>query len=85
MKSALGYSIWGFNWSPVYNVNSDTKRKELLIIQLGDMCQRWMSFLLITIWVLCQNPEKKHAKRMNGTGTRGERLDCTCIELGLLI
>lgn len=29
--------------------------------------------------------KKKHAKRMNGTGTRGERLDCTCIELGLLI
>lgn len=34
---------------------------------------------------MSKSRKKKHAKRMNGTGTRGERLDCTCIELGLLI
>lgn len=34
---------------------------------------------------MSQSREKKHAKRMSGTGTRGERLDCRCIELGLLI
>lgn len=34
---------------------------------------------------MSQSREKKHAKRMSGTGTQGERLDCRCIELGLLI